>query len=481
MDDRSALGRVRNYFAKSDAEDYNRIESDNEGYDDEVRRPILVVPDDQYEDEEQLEVEEEPEGEPFSWFEYSIFLLLGVVMLWAWNMFLAAAPYFQTRFADDKKILDSFQPAITSVGCLTNLGSMLILAQFQSKASYPKRIISALCINIVVFSLLSISTSYFRGVSASNYLAFTLVMVFTTSYATGLCQNGAFAFAASFGRPEYIQAIMTGQAVAGVLPSVANILSVLAVPAPDHWADAEEEYNIMAKENTTSAFVYFLTATGVSIIGLIAIFPLVRKHNHILERQMMSSMHSVEDFEQSKRKKVSMRSLYKKLPWQAAAVFLCFTVTMFFPVFTGKVVSVVPEDTAPRLFRSAAFIPLGFLVWNTGDLCGRLTTLLPFTMRQRPRVLFALAVLRAGFIPMYFLCNIMGNGAVINSDAFYLFVVQFGFGASNGWLSSLCMMAPGDYVEDGEREAAGGFMAVNLVAGLTAGSLLSFAAAGVGS
>lgn len=84
MDDRSALGRVRNYFAKSDAEDYNRIESDNEGYDDEVRRPILVVPDDQYEDEEQLEVEEEPEGEPFSWFEYSIFLLLGVVMLWAW-------------------------------------------------------------------------------------------------------------------------------------------------------------------------------------------------------------------------------------------------------------------------------------------------------------------------------------------------------------------------------------------------------------
>lgn len=84
MDDRSALGRVRNYFTKSDSEDYDRIASDNDGYDDEVRRPILVVPEDQYEDEEQLEVEEEPEGEPFSWFEYSIFLLLGVVMLWAW-------------------------------------------------------------------------------------------------------------------------------------------------------------------------------------------------------------------------------------------------------------------------------------------------------------------------------------------------------------------------------------------------------------
>src|SRR5271168_982315 len=105
-------------------------------------------------------------------------------------MFLAAAPYFQTRFADNKKILASFQPAITSVGCVTNLSSMIILAQLQKGASYPKRIISALSINIVVFTLLAISTSYFRVVSSTGYLVFTLIMVFTSSVATGLCQNG---------------------------------------------------------------------------------------------------------------------------------------------------------------------------------------------------------------------------------------------------------------------------------------------------
>jgi len=152
---------------------------------------------------------------------------------------------------------------------------------------------------------------------------------------------------------------------------------------------------------------------------------------------------------------------------------------MFFPVFTQKIVSVIPEDRAPRLLRSAAFIPLGFLVWNLGDLFGRLITLLPFSMRHRPILLFILAILRIGFLPLYLLCNIQGRGAKINSDAFYLFVVQLGFGFTNGWLSSSCMMGAGEYVEDGEREAAGGFMAVNLVAGLTAGSLLSFAAAGV--
>jgi equilibrative nucleoside transporter 1/2/3 len=394
------------------------------------------------------------------------------------NMFLAAAPYFQSRFADDKSILDSFQSAIISVACVTNLGSMLILGQLQAKASYPKRILLALAINIVVFTLLSISTTTFRGVSSPTYLAFTLVMVFSTSCATGLCQNGAFAFASSFGRPEYIQAIMTGQAVAGVLPSVAQILSVLVIPAPSSSATIAEKEVASKKENNTSAFVYFLTATVISLITLLAVLPLIRKHNRILESRMMESITSIQEAEQAKRKSVSMWALYKKLHWLAAGVFVCFAVTMFFPVFTQKIISVIPEDKAPRLFRPSAFIPLGFLVWNLGDLCGRLTTLLPVGRvgRIRPSFLFIFAILRAGFIPLYFLCNISGKGAVINNDAFYLFIVQYCFGLSNGWLSSLCMMGAGQYVDESEREAAGGFMAINLVAGLTTGSLLSFAA-----
>jgi len=38
-----------------------------------VRRPILVVPD---------------PAEPFSYVEYSVFLLLGIAMLWAWYAIL---------------------------------------------------------------------------------------------------------------------------------------------------------------------------------------------------------------------------------------------------------------------------------------------------------------------------------------------------------------------------------------------------------
>lgn len=81
---------------------------------------------------------------------------------------------------------------------------------------------------------------------------------------------------------------------------------------------------------------------------------------------------------------------------------------------------------------------------------------------------------RLVFIPLYFLCNVGGRGAVVQSDVFYLFVVQGLFGLTNGYLGSECMMGSGEWVKEDEREAAGGFMGLCLVGGLTVGSLLSF-------
>lgn len=81
---------------------------------------------------------------------------------------------------------------------------------------------------------------------------------------------------------------------------------------------------------------------------------------------------------------------------------------------------------------------------------------------------------RLVFVPLYFLCNVGGRGAVVQSDIFYLLVVQGLFGLTNGYLGSECMMGSGVWVKEEEREAAGGFMGLCLVGGLTVGSLLSF-------
>ncbi|KAK3082376.1 hypothetical protein LTS18_004288 [Coniosporium uncinatum] len=432
------------------------------------------------------------EHNAFSWLDYSIFFLLGIAMLWAWNMFLAAGPYFQSRFQSSPWITTHFQSAELSISTIANLGSMLVLTKLQANASYPRRIIASLLINLVAFTLLAISTRVHT--SAEAYFGFLMLMVFAASLATGLCQNGVFAYVAGFGREEYTQGIMTGQAVAGVLPPIVQVASVLSIPpqkAGEKAATPEESWK--------SAFAYFLTATGISAITLAAFFYLLARHRHSPQssRPRSKTASATDSLSPSpedspptdlptdspeERISVPLLTLLSKLRYLAAAVFLTFAITMVFPVFTQETLSVHAPSTSPpppRILQPSAFIPLAFLLWNIGDLVGRLLTALPaLRLTSRPRLLFALSVGRVVWIPLYFLCNIRGRGAVVPSDAFYLVVVQLLFGIGNGYLGSTCMMGAAEWVEPREREAAGGFMGLCLVSGLTVGSLLSFLVAG---
>ena len=393
------------------------------------------------------------------------------------NMFLAAAPYFQHRFTSSDWILNHFQAAEISVSTVTNLGSVLLLTKLQKGANYPRRISTSLVICTAVFAILALST--LMKTAPIGYFGFLLITIFCTSLATGMIQNGLFSFTTGFGRSEYTQAIMTGQAVAGVLPPLAQMISVAAVSSKEGQAGAEDE-------SFTSALIYFLTATTVSIISLLAFFYLLRRKSSKEALTSAAKATSDEAFEgdamtgapryatlgdgqsRSEKPSIPLWTLFRKLTFLSLAVFICFAVTMVFPVFTASIQSVSGID-------SAIFIPLAFMLWNIGDLLGRLITLSPrVSLTHYPFALFCLAMARFLFIPLYFLCNIKGRGATVSSDVFYLVIVQFLFGLSNGYLGSSCMMGAGDWVAPDEREASGGFMGLMLVGGLTVGSLLSF-------
>lgn len=385
-------------------------------------------------------------------------------------MFLAALAYFHSRFAASPWLLANLASSITSLFTLTNFLVMIPLAQLHIHASYSSRIMVSLFLNMAGFTLLALSTVFFLDISPGLYFAFVMIIVFTAGVASALSQNGAYAYAAGFGRGEYIQGIMAGQALAGVLPCVAQITSVLGSgPSPE------------------SAFMYFLTATVVSILALSAFLVLVRRRNlgdeRITKVPRTGEDHGDDESELRRnlthetRKAISIWSLFIKLRWVALSVLTCFAVTMSFPVFTQKIFSVYSSSASP-LLQPACFIPLAFLIWNIGDLVGRLLTLIPQTpILRHPQTLLLQSFLRAGWIPLYLLCNIDNKGAVVNSDLFYLTIVQFLFGISNGYLASMCMIEAGNWVEIEEREASGGFMGLMLCAGLTVGSLLSFLAA----
>ena len=368
---------------------------------------------------------------------------------------------------------------------------MGVLTNLQSNANYPNRIILSLILNIIGFTLLAISTVTFKTVSPGGYFAFLMVIVFVASLATGLCQNGVFAYVSGFGLQEYTQAIMAGQGVAGVLPCIAQIVSVLSVPLPQNEGNAAGDTPV-PQESGTSAFAYFLTATAISAIALLSFFVLLRRHPPssrpaISNKPTGSSSPSLADLddnddeyedEHPPRKVVPLRTLISKLRYLASAVFLTFAITMFFPVFTQKITSTHP-DPLPRFLQPSTFIPLAFLLWNSGDLLGRLLTLhASFAkLTHHPRIVLALSIARVIWIPLYLVCNTQDRGHGFGGDFFYLVVVQLLFGLTNGYLGSVCMMGAGQWVDKSEREAAGGFMGLCLVAGLSVGSLASFGAA----
>lgn len=375
-------------------------------------------------------------------------------------MFLAAGPYFLSRLRSDEKLSANFQSAELTVSTAANLGAMIILTNMQVGASYPKRILVALLINIGVFLTMTLSTRLFLDTSAKGYFAFLMIQIFTSSAATGLMQNGIFAYMASFGREEYAQGNMTGQAIAGVLPCIVQIVSVLSATEGSGQGDP------------TSALAYFATATGISLITLLAFLWLLA-----MERRKAAYTNiDQSSLETSSRKqRIPLLRLYRKTFYLATSVFLTFAVTMFFPVFTLQIQSVKSAQDSSRLFRSDAFVPLAFLIWNFGDLVGRLLSALPrLRITQKPRTLLIAALARILFIPLYYLCNINGRGAMIKSDFFYLFIVQLLFGMSNGFIGTMCMMGAVEYVDIEERESAGAFMTLMLVGGLAAGSVLSF-------
>ncbi|PMD12011.1 hypothetical protein NA56DRAFT_57547 [Hyaloscypha hepaticicola] len=426
---------------------------------DKCYEPFLGSEDTEDEYEERLVAVEE-DTRQFALSEYIGFFTIGLSMMWTWSMILQAVPYLQQRFETNATILRYFQASYLLCFAIIILLTTVTLSACQEhqQPAYRARLKAALCAYVAVAALLMLSTIGRYHVRAEIYFPFTLAMVVVTAVANGLSQNAAFAFAAGFGRTEYAPAIMTGEALAGLLPSVIEIVSALAFPSVYFGVDAAQ-----SPRTSVLTLGYFLSAMLVGMISLGALGFLIPRSRirSASERCMASS---------------NWAKLFSKLQWPALANFSCLCISSVSPVFVAKITSVVPEGNAPILLRAQAFIPLAIILWNIGDLVGSVLAVSSRFLIRRPFLIFIFSLLRIGFIPLYLICNIDGNGSLVG-DWFYLVIVQFLFGVTHGWLSGASMMGVPAWVSEEDREAAGAFMGMTLVGGLVAGSMLGLAAA----
>lgn len=177
---------------------------------------------------------------------------------------------------------------------------------------------------------------------------------------------------------------------------------------------------------------------------------------------------------------VDPKSVFFAIKGPAICVFLTFTVTLtLFPSWISELKSVHECTNRYRLVNDL-FVPFCFVLFNFGDLLGRLVAeYVPVErINNLSKKLIVAAVLRFALLPVFLVCltNIgEERNKVIRSDIFSLFVQLF-FAVTNGLFVSISFMLSPKLVgtSTGLQESASEIMTLSLYLGLLCGSFLSF-------
>lgn len=386
------------------------------------------------------------------------FTILGAGMLWPFNSFITANEFFGKMFRSDRWILSIYSPAITFLFTLTNLCSATYFTKTVKSADLNARIASSTITTTVAFVLLAVFTT--AKLKAVPYFIILMFIVAASGISTGALQNGVFALVGNYD-PRCVQFVMIGQGIAGVTPAILSIVVAILEENP-------------GKSASKRAFTYFLSSSLVLASAYFAHLYLRSRSDTpktLVEGGDQQQARTGQDFSEY------AKFLHQYHPW---TIFLTFTMTLaIFPSVTASVLSVLPTEEGipfkdlPKLLQPAIFIPVGFLLWNSGDLLGRCLSVLPILSFDHPRYLFTASVLRFLWIPIVFLFNVRGSGAIVKSDLLF-FIFMLLFGLSNGYLGSLVMSAAIKQAQPQDKRGMGAFMSFVLCSGLVAGSLFSF-------
>lgn len=428
-----------------------------------------------------------------SFIRYVTFTIIGISLLWPWNAFLSASAYYGERFANSPKLVKVYSSTMMSVSTVTSTLYNYYLSQSQTGVSYNHRLNLGLGITIAIFvimAILSISET-FISMGDESFFTMLMLMVFVSSLATCLAQNGTMAIVNVLGG-VFANGVMVGQAIAGVLPSIALILSILLVEHANlKKGDGDDDPQYQPVEKNYGVFIYYITASIIATISMLLFycinyFELETNYSalHIndddTEAVAASNLYMETEIEDGAEEEIVQKAhvpfglLWSKLKLIVMTIFFTFSITLIFPVFASTVTSIHKDESKHVFFQNSIYIPFIYLIWNLGDLTGRILCGYRFFIITNPRLLIFYSLCRILFVPLFLTCNINGNGAVMKSDFWYIFL-QLVFGVSNGQLCTSSFMIIRDYCDtDDEKEAAGGFSTVFLSVGLAVGSLFSY-------
>lgn len=382
---------------------------------------------------------------------YTTFLLCGMANLWPWNCFLSASEYFQNTLQSSPALASNYSPTMMTVWTLVSTIFNFYVSQKQENVDYLFRLKSGCLLQIAVFIFMSVGV-FFPKTWTTFYFVFVMLNVAISAVGACLTQVALIALVNMKG-PIYANANVVGNAVSGVLPSIFMIIAVLT--------------NKHSQNRSAEGLKYFLTSVLVTLLAFISAKVTAWQENQALNEGIASQNDTLEPVT-TQMHFIPFKHIWRPLKYIESTIILVFSITLAFPIFASSVGS--------HYIPKRVFVPAIFLVWNLGDLAGRVACAWKFFVVANQKLMILYAVSRILFIPLFLLCNSMSHkeaGSIIN-DIFYT-ILQFLFGFSNGQLFSSSFMLIGRLLyTDDEKKAAGGYTALVINISLLLGSIMSY-------
>ncbi|KAI8874846.1 hypothetical protein K501DRAFT_193331 [Backusella circina FSU 941] len=360
-------------------------------------------------------------------------------MLLPWNVFITASSFFSARFSGSHS--RDFQSYFSAIANSASFLFMTLLLWLRQKQKLNIDLSIPILLNALVFLFYLISVAV--PIQPTPYFSITLFSLILTGLTTSAFQLTVMGDASKL-LPKYMQAVMSGQGIAGVAVALTALITTIL-------------QDIFTPDGT--AFFYFLSAFGVTLLTLLGRIVLKKLPPMEEDEIAMEQLHQ----QHIEPRNLSVPDIVRRSKGNIFTVIFIYIITLsLFPSVTSQV-----KPTTNSAMDGDVFTSLHFLLFNMGDWIGRTLPIYPLFQIFKVNILVSLTLARVVFVLIFAVFP-------IRNDVSFL-VMIFIFAASNGWLTSLVFMAaPRDYQTQHDKELVGRVMSFALMLGLSLGGCFSF-------
>lgn len=456
--------------------------------------------------------------------------VLGVATLLPWNIFITETQFFEVRshnLPTWEKAADAIKSIIPLCFQVPNVAALLVAVRYQQRLSMDQQVLYPLIIGFAVILMAGLMATA-EHMPGTVLMSLTFPGVVLLGLSSAFLQGGVFALAAQRGA-LFINSCITGQGLAGLAVALLSFVTQAAGPVDGSGKPP-------TPEQVSGPAAYYFLGSSMVVAGSVLGYLNIRRQLPAAAKSALEEPLLVEEGVHSNGTatgngaaangggalsngadaddaasaaaladasggddgsgEMPVSQLLSKLWGYCAVVVATFGVTLLvFPAITSSVCSrhnpAVTERGTTAFAGCAAsspegrfygdlFVPFSFVLFNLGDVLGRVAAGLgPWARTSPPLHFLGLYAAARLVLPVALVfCNVITPAGWVvppllgGNDAWPMLLVLL-LGLTNGHLGLLALMHAPSTLPPAARKQSGPVLSFCVVSGLISGSMLS--------